>query len=60
MGKTRRGAGVEVGDQWVKPRDWELGDHVTEFCFVYRMGESLLEFENTDVFNSGCCSSGIF
>ena len=49
-----------VGDQWVKPRDWELGDHVTEFCFVYRMGESLLEFENTDVFNSGCCSGGIF
>ena len=49
-----------VGDQWVKPGDWELGDHVTEFYFVYRMGESLLEFENTDVFSLGCCSGGIF
>ena len=21
------------GDQWVKPGNWELGDHVTELCF---------------------------
>ena len=28
MGKTRRGAGVGVGDQWVKPGDQKLGDHV--------------------------------
>ena len=28
--KIGRGAGV--GDQWVKPGDWELGDHVNEVC----------------------------
>ena len=28
MGKTGRGVGT--GNQWVKPQDWELGDHVTE------------------------------
>ena len=34
VGKTGRGAGVGVGDQWVKLGDWELGDHMTElFCF---------------------------
>ena len=30
VGKTRRGVGAE--DQWVKPGDWELGDHVNEVC----------------------------
>ena len=28
MGKTGRG----VGDYWVKPGDWEMGDHVNEVC----------------------------
>ena len=37
VGKTGRGAGVEVGDRWVKPGDWELGDHVTELCFEYKL-----------------------
>ena len=46
VGKIRRGAGVGMGDQWVKPGDWELGDHVTDLCFNYKLGESLLEFEN--------------
>ena len=33
MGKTRRGGGAGVGDQWVKLREWELGDHcVIEIC----------------------------
>ena len=27
MDKTGRGAGVGVGDQWIKPGDRELGDH---------------------------------
>ena len=31
VGKIRRGVGV--GDQWVKPGDLELGDHVTELYF---------------------------
>ena len=26
MGKTRRAAGVGVGDRWIKPGDRELGD----------------------------------
>ena len=30
VGKTGRGVGVGVGDYWVKPGDWELGDHVNE------------------------------
>ena len=57
--------GVGVKDQWVKPGDWELGDHVIELCFHYkldlynRMGKSLLEFENVFSF-LGCCSGGIF
>ena len=21
-----------LGDEWVKPGDWEMGDHVTELC----------------------------
>ena len=33
VGNTRRGAGEGVGDQSVKPGDWELGDHVTEILF---------------------------
>ena len=34
VGKTGRGVGVRGGDHWVKPGDWELGDHVTKFyCF---------------------------
>ena len=37
VGKTRRGAGMGVGDQWVKLGDWELGDHVTELCFDYKL-----------------------
>ena len=45
VGETGRGVGMGAGDQWVKPGDWELGDHVTELCF--RMGESLLEFEDS-------------
>ena len=49
MGKTGRVAGVGVGDQWVKPGDWELGDHMTEI---------LLEFENAFSF-SRRWSSGI-
>ena len=32
VGKTRRGVGAGVVDHWVKPGDWELGDHVTELC----------------------------
>ena len=24
VGKTGRGVGAGVGDQWVKPRDWEI------------------------------------
>ena len=28
MDKTGRGAGAGVGDQWIKPGDWELGAHV--------------------------------
>ena len=28
MGTTGRGA----GDQWVKSGDWELRDHLIEFC----------------------------
>ena len=36
MGKTGREAGV--GDQWIKPGDWELGDHVTvKFCLSLRI-----------------------
>ena len=26
VGKIGRGAGVGVGDQWIKLGDWELGD----------------------------------
>ena len=37
VGKTGRGAGVGVGDQWVKPGDRELGDHVTKLCFHYKL-----------------------
>ena len=29
VGKTGRGA----EDQWVKPGEWELGDHVNKLCF---------------------------
>ena len=35
VGKTRRGVGV--GDQWVKPGDWELGDHIIKLCFDYKL-----------------------
>ena len=30
VGKTGRGGGVGVGDQWVKLGDWELGDHCVD------------------------------
>ena len=30
VGKTGRGAGV--GDQWVKPGDWELRDRVSKLA----------------------------
>ena len=43
VGKTGRGGGAGVGDQWVKSGEWELGDHVTElflFRFQIEMGES--------------------
>ena len=33
VGKTGRRAGVGAVDQWVKPGDWELGDHMNELCF---------------------------
>ena len=33
VGKTRSGGGAGVGDQWVKSVDWELGDHMIEFCY---------------------------
>ena len=26
-----------VEDQWLKPGDWELGDHMTELCFNYKL-----------------------
>ena len=26
MDKTGRGAGAGMGDRWIKPGDWELGD----------------------------------
>ena len=29
--------GVGVGDQWVKPGDWEMGDYVIELCFDYKL-----------------------
>ena len=29
---VKPGAGVGVGAYWVKPGDWELGDHVNEVC----------------------------
>ena len=32
VGKTRRGGGAALGDQWVKSGDWELGDHMVELC----------------------------
>ena len=31
VGKTGKG----TGDQWVKPGDCEMGDHVIELCFDY-------------------------
>ena len=31
-GGAGAGAGAGVGDQWIKSGDWELGDHVIEFC----------------------------
>ena len=34
VGKTGRRVGAGAGDQWVKPGDWELGDHVTELFVV--------------------------
>ena len=40
IGKTGRGAGVGVGDQWVKPGDWEIGDYVTELCFDYKLDQN--------------------
>ena len=37
VGKTGRGGGAGVGDQWVKLGDWELGDHVINIrCFHYK------------------------
>ena len=46
VGKTGKGGGAGVGDQWVKLGDWELGDHTIELrCFdsKLKMGEGLLE-----------------
>ena len=37
VGKTGRGVGVGAGDQWVKPEEWELGDHMTLLCFDYKL-----------------------
>ena len=49
MSKSGRGVaiGAGAGDQWVKPGDWELGDHVTEHYYfnskLRTVGEGLLE-----------------
>ena len=64
VGKTGRRVGAGVGDYWVKPGDWELGDHVNEVCCF----DSKLEWvkvcskvEDTHpVSFAGCCSGGIF
>ena len=49
--KIRRG----VGDQWVKPGDWELGDHMNEICCF----DSKLEWVMV-CSKFGCCSGEIF
>ena len=57
LGKTGRGAGAGVGDYWVKPRDWELGDHTGDcmnFVVLIPNTKTLINIPVSDVVNASC------
>ena len=62
VGENRRGVAVGAGDQWVKLGDWELGDHVTELCFNFKLewvkACSSLRIRSRPACFLGCCNDG--
>ena len=35
-----------AGHHWVKPGDWELGDHTTERCYFDSKQENVYKYAN--------------